>query len=150
VTVSANHVVHYGVKKVKKDKSNKNDRRFVWVPDLRWEYGPNTIGEFHHYSGAKIFSENRVEVVYNGNKTLKTFRPKHDKEGEVTAQDGIKTLDLKEIIADNGNKPGTYTVTIINKLEYVTCGVYAYQSTYEKNVDTMTYDQTFSADVVVK
>lgn len=150
LTLQANHVVHYGVKKVKKDPSNKKDRRFVWVPDLRWEYGTNTIGEFHHYSGAKIFSENRVEVVYNDNKTLRTIRPKLDKESDVTAQDGSKSLDLKAIIADNGNKPGTYTVEVINKLSYITCGIFAYKSTYEKNVDTKSFEQSYTVTVVVK
>ncbi len=150
VMVNANHVVHHGVKKVKKDKSNKNDRRFVWVPDLRWEFGVNTIGEFHHYSGGKIFSQNRVEVVYNDSKTLRSYRPKADKDGESQASDGLKSLDLRELIADNGNKPGTYTIQVINKLEYKTCGVYARELTFEKDLDTVSYEMSFSATIVVK
>ncbi|WP_400492728.1 hypothetical protein [Brevibacillus sp. H7] len=150
VSLSANHVVHHGVMKVKKDASNKKDRRFLWVPDLRWEYGMNTIGEYHYYSGGKIFSENVVKVVYNDSNTLRTFRPKHDKESDVTAYDGLESIDMKEIIADNGNKPGTYTIHVTHKLAYRTCGVYARLSTFEKEVDTVEREQTFSATFVVK
>lgn len=143
LTMIANHVVHYGTKKL--NRGTKTDRRYVFLPDLRWEVGETGFGERRHYSGGLIFSKNTVKVIYNDREVLKRIVPKNS---EVT--DGEETLDLQQIIRKNEYKPGKYTIEIEQELSYVKCLIEFRLGTYDKDVSVDKRTQTFTTTVIVQ
>jgi len=143
LTMIANHVVHYGTKKL--NRGSKTDRRYVFLPDLRWEVGETGFGERRHYSGGLIFSKNAVKVIYNDRQVLERIVPKNS---EVT--DGKETLDLQQIIKQNDYKPGKYTIEIEQELAYVKCQVELRRGVFDKDVSVDKRTQTFTTTVIVQ
>ncbi|GAA4715189.1 hypothetical protein [Brevibacillus fulvus] len=136
LTLTANHAVLDGKKKV------EEDNHVYRMPNVEWEYEEVGFGEKQKFSGAPISSENRVEVVFNDKKVLKTFDNETD--------GARKRLNLADIIEENDNKPGTYTIRVWNELHYKTCELNWRGDYYEKDVDTATKEQEFSATIVLE
>ncbi|NGQ93637.1 hypothetical protein G3578_00450 [Brevibacillus sp. SYP-B805] len=137
--LTANHVEKYGTKRIK--KGSDSDRRYYTVPDVRWEYGQTNFGKKIYYDGATIFSDNRVELLFNGT-VIQEMTPRLD--------GGSDTLNLQKWIERNDSKPGTYTLRITHDLSYVDCDVRQHGNAYEKDVKTVTKTQTFTTSIELK
>lgn len=144
LTMKANHVANYGTKRIK--KGSKSNRSYLTVPDLRWEYDVNEFGEKHDYGG-NIFSENKVEILFN-EEVIKTIRPRSTRESEENT--GSKTLDLQAIIKENGFKAGTYTVRITNQLAHNECRIDRRHEVDDKEIDRVEQKQIFTTSIVVQ
>lgn len=139
----ATHVELYGTKKVKRVQ-DKKDRRFLYLPDTGWEYGPVPFGARNEYGSSPISSSNKVVVSYEGEE-LVTIRASR-KDGE--AGEGRDTLNLKSIIQQDGRK-GTYTVEVTNDVSYLNCSIVSKYRSYAKEIDEKRNTQKLVFTVVV-
>lgn len=140
LTMLANHAVYKGTKRIK--KGSKSNRTYITVPKEEWEYEVNHFGELRDFGG-NIFSNNKVEILFNG-KVIKTIRPnKRD------SNDELKTLDMESIIEKNDMKPGTYTIRITQELANNECRIDRRYEVDDKEINRVEQTQTFTTSIVV-
>lgn len=143
----SSHVVHKGSKTVK--LGTKKDRRYFRMPDLQWEYGKTPIGSKQGPDGGTIHSENRVEVLYNGEEVISSMEPKASADYD-GADQGAESLDLKKLIEFHDKKPGVYTIKVSSTLGYRTCQIKSKRKSYEKETDMVEVEQTLTVTVEVR
>ncbi|MGN7470102.1 hypothetical protein [Brevibacillus sp. SAFN-007a] len=142
--LTATYAKRVGNKKIR--DGSGGDAITYYMPNLVWTYGETPIGASQDYSGATIFSENRIQVFHEG-KEIASLKPNTDEE---YVDKGDESLNLKAIIAANENKPGVYTVKVTNTLRYKTCAIVPLYKKYVKELDEQKQNQTMSFTVEVK
>lgn len=138
------HVENKGMKRVKREK-NKNDRRFLYVSDLQWEYGVIPFGANYEYGDGLISSNNKVVIKYDG-EIIKTIKPKSSEDNE---PGGREILDLPSIIARDG-RSGEYKVEVYNTMTYRTCDIVSRYKSYKKYLEDVDQEQKLVLTVEVK
>lgn len=123
VTLLADHSVETGTKKIKKDGWK------YFLPKMEWKYEQVGFGENHFYSDAKIGSKNVVEIIFNNEKELETFSSRE-------TDDGVATIDLREIIKKNKYKPGKYSIRISNYMFREVCTETDFDNVYSNTEKT--------------
>ncbi len=130
VTMMADHVVQDGKTKVKKDGWQ------YWIPNAKWQYERTGFGEDHTYNNAKIGSKNRVTVLYES--TELAGYASNSK--IVDIDEGAATLNLKEIIQENGYKKGKYVIRVYNDLYRDVCTETDLHNVYSRTEKTQKFN----------
>jgi|GEM_PF-751295 len=139
------HVENKGMKRVKREKNNKDDRRFLYVADLQWEYDMIPFGANYEYGYGPISSKNMVVIKYEG-EVIKTIKPKSSEDDE---PGGVDLLDLPSIIAYDG-RSGEYKVEVHNTMTYGTCSIVRRDKSYKKYLKDVDKEQKLVLTVDVK
>lgn len=142
------HVESKGTKRVTLNKSSKTDRRYVHIPNLVWKDGKTPMGAAQ--GQGTMESSNEVEISYNDD-VLTKLKPRIIRtDGEKEANEGVDSLDLKQIIDFHDRKPGVYTIKVTNTLGYQSCKVISYLKSYKKDTDFIEQEQTLTLTIDVQ
>lgn len=130
MTLTADHVVSTGLKKVKKDGWK------YYVPKTAWKNEKVGFGENHQYPDARIGSRNVIVITFE-NQDLATFAADSE-------SDGVPSIDMREIIKKNKYKTGKYNIKISNFLYRDQC----IETDTDNNYDRVEKTGKFFATIV--